>query len=182
MLDELNRINHIVGELLLLAKPQHVKFSITWVQKLLQDVISLLGTEASLYNVQIKSAFPKEELFIECEPNQLKQLFINIIKNAIEASINGGKVTISLKKEQENRILIMIKDNGCGISQERLQRIGEPFYSSKEKGTGLGLTVSFKIVQSHGGTIRFESEKNVGTTVFIELPMEQQQMAGSHPQ
>ncbi|AZU61820.1 ATP-binding protein [Neobacillus mesonae] len=171
MLDELNRINHIVGELLLLAKPQHVKFSKAWIQKLLHDVISLLGTEASLYNVQIESSFPNEDLFIECEPNQLKQLFINIIKNAIEASTKGGKVTITLKKEDGNRILIMIEDNGSGISEERLQKIGEPFYSSKEKGTGLGLTVSFKIVQSHKGTIRFESQKNEGTTVFIELPI-----------
>ncbi|MCM3566975.1 ATP-binding protein [Neobacillus mesonae] len=176
MLDELDRINHIVGELLLLAKPQHVKFSKTWIQKLLHDVISLLRTEASLYNVQIESVLPEENLFIECEPNELKQLFINIIKNAIEASTNGGKVSISMKKTDDDQILIIIQDNGCGISKERLQKIGEPFYSSKEKGTGLGLTVSFKIVESHQGTITFESQKNKGTTVYIKLPMLQKNL------
>ena len=70
-------------------------------------------------------------------------------------------------------MLITIKDTGCGISKERLEKIGEPFYSSKEKGTGLGLTVSFKIVQSHQGTIHFDSQKNQGTSVQIALPVKQ---------
>ena len=173
MLDELNRINHIVGELLLLAKPQHLKFSTADIQKLLSDVSSLLSTEAIYYNVQIISSFPEEEIFIECEPNQLKQLFINIIKNAIEASSKGGSVEIAIHPAQDEQVMITVKDNGSGISKERLAKLGEPFYSSKEKGTGLGLTVSFKIVQAHNGTIRFNSQKNLGTSVDISLPIKQ---------
>jgi len=180
MLDELNRINHIVGELLLLAKPQILKYTRADLQKLLKDVISLLSTEASLYNVQIESSFPENEIVIECEPNQLKQLFINLIKNSIEASPNGGTVSIDLKKTEENKVVINIDDNGCGISKERLERIGEPFYSSKEKGTGLGLTVSFKIVQSHQGTIHFDSQKNQGTSVQIALPVKQNTLKNTH--
>lgn len=173
MLDELNRINHIVGELLLLAKPQILKFTNADLQKVLRDVISLLSTEASLYNVQINSFLPEKDILIECEPNQLKQLFINLIKNSIEASPKGGTVSIVLEQAEENNVLITIKDTGCGITKERLEKIGEPFYSSKEKGTGLGLTVSFKIVQSHKGTIRFDSQKNQGTSVHITLPVKQ---------
>ncbi|MCM2533066.1 PAS domain S-box protein [Neobacillus pocheonensis] len=173
MLDELNRINHIVGELLLLAKPQHLKYTKADIQKILYDVISLLGTEASLYNVQIEFYFPEKEIWIECEPNQLKQLFINVIKNAIEANKSGGSIWITLDPLAKDRISITVKDNGCGISQERLTRIGEPFYSSKEKGTGLGLTVSFKIVESHNGSIQFDSEISEGTSVHIELPVQQ---------
>jgi PAS domain S-box-containing protein len=173
MHDELNRINFIVGELLLLAKPQLVKFTTVELKKILQDVISLLTTQASLYNVQIESQLPDEDISVECEPNQLKQLFINIIKNGIEASINGGTVSILLDRSNDEQVSILIKDNGCGISGERLKKIGEPFYSSKEKGTGLGLTVSFKIVQSHNGSIRFNSQKNVGTSVSIILPLRQ---------
>ncbi len=172
MLDELDRINHIVGELLLLAKPQHLKFSKASIQKLLNDVISLLSTEAIYYNVQIVSFFPEEDITIECEPNQLKQVLINIIKNAIEATEKGGTVSIFLEAE-EDEVLITVKDNGCGISKERLEKIGEPFYSSKEKGTGLGLTVSFNIIQTHKGTIRFDSQKNQGTSVHISLPFKQ---------
>lgn len=176
MLDELDRINHIVGELLLLAKPQHLKFSRQPLQKILYDVISLLGVEASYYNVQIESNFPKEEIILECEPNQLKQLFINLIKNAIEASRNGGTIWMSLEQLDNDRLLITIKDNGSGISKDRLEKIGEPFYSSKDKGTGLGLTVSFKIVQSHKGQIHFDSEIDKGTIVSIILPIHQDQI------
>ncbi|PFP25817.1 PAS domain-containing sensor histidine kinase [Bacillus sp. AFS073361] len=173
MLDELNRINHIVGELLLLAKPQILKYTQAVLQKILKDVISLLSTEASLYNVQIESSFPENEILIECEPNQLKQLFINLIKNSIEASPKGGTVSIHLEQLEENKVVININDTGCGISKERLEKIGEPFYSSKEKGTGLGLTVSFKIVESHQGTIHFNSQKYQGTSVQISLPVKQ---------
>jgi PAS domain S-box-containing protein len=171
MLDELNRINHIVGELLLLAKPQHLKYTQMAIQKVLNDVISLLAVEATLYNVQIEVDFPKEDIIIECEPNQLKQLFINVIKNSIEASQNDSTISISLVRIEQDKISITVKDNGCGISKELLEKIGEPFYSSKEKGTGLGLTVSFKIVQSHNGTINFDSEIGTGTLVNITLPM-----------
>ncbi|WP_442599699.1 ATP-binding protein [Neobacillus sp. D3-1R] len=171
MLDELDRINHIVGELLLLAKPQEIKFSEADLHKILADVISLLSTEASLHNIQIDFLTEHNELLINCEPNQLKQLFINVIKNAIEASHKGGLVSISLKQLENQKVSIIIQDQGCGISQERLERIGEPFYSSKDKGTGLGLMVSFKIVQSHNGTIVFESEQDKGTKVQIELPV-----------
>jgi signal transduction histidine kinase len=172
MLDELNRINHIVGELLLLAKPQQVKYTKADIRGILNDVISLLKTEASLYNVQIEFQPSDENMEIECEPNQLKQLFINLIKNAIEASNSGGSVVISLVMGSDNSISISVKDSGCGISAEMMKRLGEPFYSSKEKGTGLGLTVSFKIVQSHHGTIEFSSDANKGTEVLIQLPVD----------
>lgn len=170
MLDELDRINHIVGELLLLAKPQKVVYKKVDIQSLLSDVVSLLTTEASLHNIQIELTSREEKVEIECEPNQLKQLFINIIKNAIDASSQGDLVKISLERVGEH-ISILVKDNGSGISKERLKRIGEPFYSSKEKGTGLGLTVSFNIVQSHNGKIHFNSDKRKGTEVQIELPI-----------
>ncbi|MBT2758698.1 PAS domain S-box protein [Mesobacillus foraminis] len=171
MLDELNRINHIVGELLLLAKPQRIQYTKADIQTILYDVISLLKTEASLHNIQIDFEFLDKKLEIECEPNQLKQLFINLIKNAIEASASGDTVLISIELSNEENVVVKVKDNGCGISDEFLKRLGEPFYSSKEKGTGLGLTVSFKIVESHNGDIRFNSLANQGTEVLVELPM-----------
>jgi len=127
MLDELNRINHIVGELLLLAKPQHIKFTKMGIQKILQDVISLLSVEASLYNVQIMSNFPANHLLLECEPNQLKQLFINIIKNSIEATKSGGSIWISVEQIENNQVSITIKDNGCGISKDRLEKSRRTF-------------------------------------------------------
>ncbi|WP_226645243.1 PAS domain-containing sensor histidine kinase [Mesobacillus subterraneus] len=170
MIDELNRINHIVSELLLLAKPQQIKYTEADMQVILHDVISLLKSEASLHNIQIEFQVQSHPVMIECEPNQLKQLFINIVKNAIEASSAGDVVTISLQSH-DNKVTVIVKDEGVGISKELLERIGEPFYSSKEKGTGLGMTVSFKIVQSHNGTIKFKSEPDIGTEVVVQLPI-----------
>ncbi|CAM4038931.1 PAS domain S-box protein [Mesobacillus thioparans] len=170
MIDELNRINHIVSELLLLAKPQQIKFTEADLQMILHDVISLLKTEASLHNIQIEFQVKDHSVLIECEPNQLKQLFINIVKNAIEASSSGDSVLITMESF-DNNVSIRVKDEGVGISKELLERIGEPFYSSKEKGTGLGMTVSFKIVQSHNGTIKFNSEPEKGTEVIVQLPI-----------
>ncbi|MBT2679632.1 PAS domain S-box protein [Bacillus sp. ISL-35] len=170
MIDELNRINHIVSELLLLAKPQQIKYTEADIQMILHDVISLLKTEASLHNIQIEFQVKDHPVMIECEPNQLKQLFINIVKNAIEASTGEDTVLITLESF-DNNVSIRVKDEGIGISKELLERIGEPFYSSKEKGTGLGMTVSFKIVQSHNGTIKFTSEPEKGTEVIVQLPI-----------
>ena len=170
MLDELNRINHIVGELLLLAKPQQIKFTEVDLQLILFNVISLLKSEASLHNILIEFEVQDPKIIIEGEPNQLKQLFINIVKNAIEASKAADVVLISIHSS-DNSAIVRIKDQGCGISKELLERIGEPFYSSKEKGTGLGMTVSFKIAQSHNGTIKFISEPDIGTEVVVQLPV-----------
>ncbi|RDU36755.1 PAS domain-containing sensor histidine kinase [Neobacillus piezotolerans] len=170
MADELNRINHITSELLLLAKPQQLKFIQTDLHLLLANVISLLRPEAALNEIEIESSFGEKESIIECEPNQLKQLFINLIKNAIEASHPGGKVAISTDCRDDGQVAISILDDGVGISKERLERIGEPFYSSKEKGTGLGLTVSSKIVDAHHGKMEFRSELNKGTKVIINFP------------
>ncbi|MFE8697182.1 PAS domain S-box protein [Cytobacillus sp. FJAT-53684] len=171
MLEELNRINHITGELLLLAKPQQVVFKKINLYKIVFDVISLLQPDANSQNVQLKFLSMLQEYWMDGEPNQLKQLFINIIKNAIDASGNNGEVTVYLDSKLDGQISISVKDQGCGISEKRLEKIGEPFYSSKDKGTGLGLTVSFKIVQSHSGSIEFKSEINKGTEVLILLPI-----------
>ncbi|RHW41484.1 PAS domain S-box protein [Neobacillus notoginsengisoli] len=170
MAEELNRINHIAGELLLLAKPQGIKFVRAGLQNIIRNVISLLEPVTAIHNVEICRDFTEKDICIDCEPNQLKQLFINLMKNAIEASFPGGKVFVSIETPEKEKVRISIKDDGIGISKERLEKIGEPFYSSKEKGTGLGLTVSSKIVDSHHGNMVFTSALNKGTSVVIELP------------
>ncbi|MGO4887552.1 ATP-binding protein [Anaerobacillus sp. MEB173] len=171
MLNELERIDHIVGELLMLAKPQKIHFSTFDVKEILKDVVSLLQTQANMNNIILYYDFDvNEEFFIKCEKNMLKQLFINLVKNAIEASSDKGKVWINLKKKPE-KIIITVEDEGTGIPEHFLKRLGEPFYSSKEKGTGLGLTVSHKIVEQHKGNIHFQSREGVGTKVEVELPV-----------
>lgn len=170
MLSELDRINFIASELLLLAKPQVVKYQPKDLRSLLQNVISLLDSQAIMSNIQIKTHYPPDVPSIICEENQLKQVFINILKNAIEAMPGGGTILIEIETAEEGMVLIRFVDQGCGIEQDRIPKLGEPFYTTKEKGTGLGLMVSFKIIEDHGGSIMIESEQHVGTTVQVLLP------------
>jgi PAS domain S-box-containing protein len=169
MLDELERINQISSELLAIGKPREVHFEKSNINEIFHSVMWLLESQANLYSVEIDFKKHDDLPLIDCEPNQLKQLFINIIKNSIEAE--SKKITIAIGQKDKDHIQITIDDDGNGIEQERLERLGEPFYSSKEKGTGLGLTVSYKIIQSHGGDIHFDSRVNEGTKVTILLPI-----------
>lgn len=171
MLSELDRINFIVSELLLLAKPQVVKFQNKELSSLLQNVISLLESQAIMNNIQIITHFPAQSLSITCEENQLKQVFINIMKNAIEAMPDGGELRIEMSVYEEGKILIRFIDQGCGIDPERIPKLGEPFYTTKEKGTGLGLMVTYKIIEHHGGSIQIESQPHIGTIVEVMLPV-----------
>jgi two-component system, sporulation sensor kinase A len=170
MESELERINNIVNEFLMLGKPQVMNFQHKDVSVLLKDVMTLLESQAILNNVKMISEFEPDIPLLYCDENQLKQVFINIIKNAIEAMPNGGEMKIQAKM-QENNLLIRFIDQGCGIPKDRIAKLGEPFYSTKEKGTGLGLMVSYKIIEAHNGRINIESEVGQGTTVDIIFPI-----------
>ena len=167
---ELQRIDSIINEFLILAKPQAVRFQEKDVVGIMQKTVELLNAQAVLHNVQFELEPDAELPPIFCEPNQLKKVFINIIKNAIEVMPNGGTISIEIK-QQEDMVLISIKDQGAGIPVEKIKRLGEPFYTTKERGTGLGLMVSFKIIEEHRGKVEIESEMGKGTTFLISLPI-----------
>jgi len=170
VLDELERINQIISELLLLGKPQIYCYKPFPLNEAMDYVINLIGHEAKLHNVTIRLNNNGLNPIIYGDKNQLIQVFINIIKNSIEAMPKGGFVDITIS-EEENVGEICIKDTGVGISKERLAKIGEPFFTLKEKGIGLGLTTSTKIVQEHKGTLKIDSEVGKGTTVCVTLPL-----------
>ncbi|MBH0154991.1 PAS domain S-box protein [Fictibacillus sp. 5RED26] len=169
MESELNRINDIVGELMLVAKPQAVSFEHTNIQELIYSVVRLLETQAIMKNIQIWVNISDNIPLVYGVENQLKQLFINLLKNAIESMDKDGEIHIKIGTRNDS-VLLELKDQGCGIPAERLKTLGEPFYTTKEKGTGLGLMVCFKIIEEHGGAIQFSSVENEGTKVEIELP------------
>jgi PAS domain S-box-containing protein len=174
MLSEIDRIHFISGELLFLAKPQAGKFGLFDLVTCLNHVISLFETEANLYNIQLQldNHFPKNfTAKINGDQNQVKQVLVNIIKNGIEAMPSGGPITIGLDLEGKDHIRIKVKDQGKGIPKDRLAKLGEPFYTTKEKGTGLGLMVSSRIVETHRGTIQFDSTTGEGTTVTLIFPL-----------
>ncbi|GAA0345445.1 hypothetical protein GCM10008967_39850 [Bacillus carboniphilus] len=171
MAGEIEWIDLITGELLLLAKPQAHHFKFEQIQEIFKDVKMLLGSQALMNRVDIKvihGDLPR----VRCVGNQLKQVFINLIKNAIESMPNGGEITVEIKQKNKRTLSILVTDEGCGIPEEVIENIGMPFYTTKQKGTGLGLMTSLKIIEAHQGTIDFSSKVGEGTTVRIDLPID----------
>ncbi|GAX90100.1 glycolate oxidase [Effusibacillus lacus] len=173
MLSELDRINLIVSELLTLAKPQALNFLPKDISKLLHIVIRLLNVQANMQNVQIVTEFDPGVLLVKCDENQLKQVFINLIKNAIESIPHDGSVTVAVHRVAPQNVMVRVTDTGCGIPEGLIPNLGDPFFTTKEKGTGLGLMVSYRIIEDHGGTIKIHSEVGKGTVVDVILPLEQ---------
>lgn len=171
LLDEINRIERIVNNLLVLGKTQQPQ---EWIKvnikEVVRNVVLLLKPLASQSKVSIIEKYPLEDLFVNGEGDKLKQLFINIIKNSLEAMINGGTITICLQPNK-NKMKLLFHDNGIGIPNNQLNKIGEPYFSTKEKGTGIGIMICKKIVKDHGGSMLISSEENKGTTVTIQLPL-----------
>ena len=171
MLSEIERINLIVSEFMVLSKPQAITYQNENITSLLTDVITLLETLAIVKNIEVTKEFEPNIILVKCEGNQIKQVFINIFKNAIEAVANKGKIHIKVTQMNKDSVRIRFMDNGPGIPNDLISRLGEPFYTTKEKGTGLGLMVSYKIIENHRGSINIKSEMNKGTTVDIILPV-----------
>jgi PAS domain S-box-containing protein len=169
---ELERINLIISEFLVLAKP-HVTMSKEFViEDILNDVIMLFKPELNLRAIELIEHIHSTKTFVKGEPNQIKQVFINIVKNAIDAlEVNGQLiVSSSIVDTTEREITIRIKDNGVGMSSDVVKQIFEPFFTTKQTGTGLGMMISQKIIKDHGGTIHIKSKIGVGTEVSISLP------------
>jgi PAS domain S-box-containing protein len=167
---ELERINTIVDEFLVLAKPSTATFIRQDIQVIIKEVVAFNNSQAIMNNVQVSVSVDDNLPSISCEKNQLKQVFLNLLKNSIEAMPNGGKIQIFVTDKEIDQISIRILDEGVGIPQERIHTLGEPFYTTKEKGTGLGLMICYKIIESHGGKLTIQSEEQVGTVVEITLP------------
>lgn len=171
MLKEIDRINIIASEMLILGKKQDVTFLEIDLEDSLNQVYTLMKAESNLNNIEMELIMKEPApVLIMADSMELKQLFINIIKNSIEAVGENGKIDISLQII-DDYAMVIIRDNGIGMEPERLERIGEPFYSIKEKGTGIGLAICQKIIHRLDGEMRFESEKAKGTTVTIRIPL-----------
>jgi two-component system sporulation sensor kinase A len=174
MQKELQRIEFIVNEFLFVSKPQATNFDIRTVDSIVMSTIELLQPQALLDNIQIEADIEPGLPLVSCDERQIKQVFINILKNALESMEEGGLMRIEVAADPIKRnITIRFIDQGCGIAPERLPKLGEPFYSTKEKGTGLGLMVCYRIIEAHGGMMEIQSKLEEGTTVEIILPSTQ---------
>lgn len=169
---EINRIELILSELLLLSKPQDMKFRKANLLEILLQVKTLIDTHATMNNIEMELNYLTHIQALICDENQLKQVFINFLKNAIESMPQGGKISINVTAEEPHTIKIQIIDQGCGIPKDHLEQIGQPFFTTKENGTGLGFMISMKIIENHHGKIKIASNEN-GTTIEVTLPTSQ---------
>lgn len=170
MENELSRIEMIVGELLMLAKPQVFQKKRYDLMKLIRQVVTLLEVQAQLHNIEMNFIHKDAPIYLECEETQLKQVLVNVIKNAFEAMPEGGRLDIDVQVSTSNA-RITVRDNGIGLSKEQLERVGEPFFTTKELGTGLGLMMCKRIMEQHEGRLEMESELGKGTSVHLYLPI-----------
>jgi two-component system sporulation sensor kinase B len=167
-LEELDRANNIITNYLSYAKPSIEKTQLFDVIEQLNSIVDIIKPYANLYSVVVLNK-SENEFDIKGDSDKFKQIFINIIKNSIEAMKTGGILTIETLIN-DNIINIIIKDIGQGMTNEQIRRLGQPYFSTKEKGTGLGLMVAYSLVKAMNGTIRVESQLNIGTTFIVSFP------------
>jgi len=168
---ELQRINEIASEFLILGKPTAQNREIIDLSAIVNELQPLVISEGNSYSSVCSWEVPPEPIRIEGIKDQIKQVLLNLSKNSFESMKIGGTLTIRLYKTKQQAKL-EIADTGEGIQKKDLEKIFHPFYTSKDTGTGLGLVICKRIIESMGGTISIESTLSVGTTVFISLPLQ----------
>ncbi len=172
MITQLERVNHAVNDLLSYARPTLPVFDLLNIGELIKKTISLLSQQIKRKQIEISTDFGDRELSIMGDRKQLQQVLWNITLNAVQSIEDKGFVTIAMVGDNST-VKIIIKDTGKGISPEQLTCVFQPFFTTKHKGTGLGMTISKRIIEQHHGTIGIESKTGKGTIVSITLPKEQ---------
>ncbi|MBF0481521.1 MAG: two-component sensor histidine kinase [Desulfovibrionaceae bacterium] len=172
VLRSVERCSAITHRLLGFARHIDVKLESIHLDELIGEVLEFLGKEAQYRNIAVSVQADPELPPIESDRGQLQQVFLNIVNNAFAAMNDGGRLEIILKPQQADRVAVTISDTGCGIPKENLEKIFDPFFSTKkEKGTGLGLSITYGIVQKLGGKIDVRSQVGHGTSFTVILPV-----------
>lgn len=169
--NEINRLLNLLQDFLLVNKA-NVSFDLMDMNMLIEDVVNQQLPLFKDRKIKFENDLIDDEIYINGDYNRLSQVIINIIKNSIEAIDNSKNGIIKIKDSiKDNSLNIIIEDNGSGISKKNLLKIKEPFYTTKNRGTGLGVSLSDEIIKAHSGTLTYESIEGVGTKVIIKLPL-----------
>jgi two-component system NtrC family sensor kinase len=173
ILNEANRCKRIVADLLNFARQQEVLTQQIDIHGLLNQVIETISLQPIFEKVKVVCHYNQAVSVMQADPAQLQQVFINLFNNAAEAMENGGVITISTRPVDNQWIEIRISDTGCGIPEDKLNKLFTPFFTTKPsgKGTGLGLSIVYGIIKMHRGQIHVESEVGQGTTFILTLPV-----------
>jgi signal transduction histidine kinase len=168
-IQELDRIHQLVVDFMSLARPAESTYQPVNVAEVLRSTAEFIRPEALLRDVVLETVIPAGEVWVIGDERQLKQVLLNIAQNALQACTSGGRVTLSLEASVYE-VQLIVRDMGCGIPPHELDKVFQPFYTTKPTGTGLGLAISKRIVEEHRGSIEIDSTVGVGTTVTIRLP------------
>lgn len=167
---EINRLDYIVTQFLQAIRPAPLQLKVTTLNQVVHKTLELLQPELDNRGVSVKSRLARTLPATPIDPTQIQQALVNLIKNAMQAMTKGGTLTLQTG-EGGDGVWVVVADTGGGIPQEQLNRIFEPFYTTKKKGTGLGLMIVQRIVRAHGGRIELESHVGRGTTFRLWLPL-----------
>ncbi|RMG96634.1 MAG: GAF domain-containing protein [Chloroflexi bacterium] len=169
--EELGRIAGIVQRLLDFQRPQAGEWRLYDVHELLEDVLKLAGKQLQQAGVKVECCFASRPVLVRAVGDQLKQVFLNLILNGVEAMPHGGRLGVTVQVGKNGRVCVEFADEGIGMSPEVMQHLFEPFFSTKQGGTGIGLAVSDEIVRRHGGKLGATSEEGQGSVFWVELPV-----------
>jgi two-component system, NtrC family, sensor kinase len=169
-LQETDRIDEILAALLSFSRPSEIKKEPYNLIVTLEESLALISYQARSGAVDIETKFPAGPVFLTGDKSQIKQLFLNIFLNAIQAMERGGKLTSEVLALGNGKVLVRVGDTGEGIPEENMDKIYDPFFTTKKGGTGLGLSICYSIVKSHQGEIEVRSRVGEGTTVLVTLP------------
>lgn len=171
ILRESERLNRIITDYLAYARPRSVSPVELDVRATLRETIALTRYSPELTaQHEIEERLPDESVLVVAEADRLKQIFSNLVRNALQAMPDGGRLIIEAVSLASGRARLSFTDTGCGMSAKQVERLFEPFSSTKPTGTGLGLSIVYQIVRDHNGTINVHSREGAGTTITIELP------------
>ncbi len=175
---ECRRLDELLSHFLAFARPRAPSFRSIDVAGLIESTVELAGHSLGGKRLALRHAVEPEIAAIECDPDLLKQVMLNLILNAVQATPDGGEILVSARR-REGRVQLEVKDQGSGIGPEIRDRIFDPFFTTKEAGTGLGLSVAHQIVEQHGGILKAEANPDKGMTFSVLLPLNRERSYGS---
>lgn len=170
MLTEVDRLNRVISKLLAYSKPREPRLAVRAVDEILDHCVKVVEREATEAGVEIVRA-PRDNgvPLVLMDTDQMTQVFLNLLINAVEASSRGGRIEVGYDMDESGSPVVFVQDSGPGIEREDLDKIFDPFFSTKKKGTGLGLAIVKSIIEGHGGEIEVDSEPGKGTRFLITL-------------
>jgi len=170
IVEEATRLNAIITDFLKFAKPQVPNLSLCRVEEVIEKTVQLLSLQLEQQKCRVETVFSENLPEILADAAMLHQAFLNLLINAVQAMPQGGTIRVTVSSK-EKRVIVVIEDEGRGVAPEFLTKVWSPFFTTKERGTGLGLGIVKTVIEAHEGTIQIENRPAGGAIVTMVLPV-----------